>query len=85
MSPTIFLTTECLILGTILLVFGMRYLSAAQQARARLANDQAYRSIAEKAAETQAQTTTALSSIETILAEVRSSLAAVELVLKAVG
>jgi hypothetical protein len=43
MSEHLYLLTISLLLGTILLVFGMRYFSAIQQAKARLANDDAYR------------------------------------------
>lgn len=39
MSAAIYLTTLCLPLGTILLVFGMRYFAQVQQAKAKLAND----------------------------------------------
>jgi hypothetical protein len=84
MSASIYLLTLCLPLGTILIVFGMRYFSAVQQARARLANDDAYRRIAEKAANAQSDTAAALSSIEAALTEVRTRLAAVEKILKEV-
>ncbi len=84
MSESLYLLTICLPLGTILLIFGMRYLSAVQQAKARLANDEAYRQIAAKAAAAQAETATALSSIDAALADLRSRLAAVEKILKEV-
>src|SRR6266704_3357333 len=38
MSQSLYILTICLFLGTILLVFGMRFLSAFLQARARIAN-----------------------------------------------
>jgi len=84
MSEHLFLLTICLVLGTILLVFGMRYFSAAQQAKARLANDDAYRKIAEKAVAVQSENATALSSIQASLADVRTRLTAVEKILKEV-
>ena len=84
MSATIYLLTLCLPLGTVLLVFGMRYFSAIEQAKARLANDDAYRRIAEKAAAAESETAAALSSIETTLTDVRARLAAVEKILKEV-
>jgi hypothetical protein len=84
MSATIYLLTLCLPLATILLVFAMRYFLAVQQAKARLANDDAYRKIAETAAAAQSATATALSSIETTLTDVRTRLAAVEKILKEV-
>jgi hypothetical protein len=48
MSEYLYLLTICLPLGTILLVFGMRYFSAVQQAKARITSDATYRQIAEK-------------------------------------
>jgi len=82
MTELLYLLTICLPLATILLVFGMRYFSAIQQAKARLANDDAYRRIAEKAATAQAETATALSAIQAALADVRNRLTAVEKILK---
>jgi hypothetical protein len=84
LSASIYLLTLCLPLGTILLVFGMRYFSAIQQARARLANDDAYRQIAEKAAAAQSETASALSAIQASLAEMKTRLGAVEKILKEV-
>ena len=85
MSEHVYLLTLCLPLGTVLLVFGMRYVSAVQQARARLAHDDAYRRIAESAAGAQADTATALSSIQTAMSEMKGRLAAVETILREVG
>ena len=45
MSAAIYLTTLILPLGTILLVFGMRYFAQVQQAKAKLANDDKLASI----------------------------------------
>jgi hypothetical protein len=84
MTTLLYLLTLCLPLGTILLVFGMRYVSAIQQAKARLANDDAYRRIAETAANAQSNTAAALSSIEAALTDVRTRLVAVEKILKEV-
>lgn len=84
MSEHLYLLSICLPLGTILLVFGMRYYAAVQQAKARLANDDAYRQTAEKAAAAQADTASALSAIQAELADVRMRLIAVEKILKAV-
>lgn len=82
MTEHLYLLTLLLPLATILVVFGMRYASAVQQAKARLANDDAYRRIAESAAASQAETATALAAIQTTLSDVRTRLAAVEKVLK---
>ena len=84
MSVFLYLLTICLPLATVLLVCAMRYASAVQQAKARLANDDAYRQIADKAATAQAETAAALTSIEAAMADVRTRLAAVEKILKEV-
>jgi uncharacterized membrane protein len=84
MSTSIYLLSLCLPLGTLLLIFGMRYFSAVQQAKARLANDDAYRQVAEKAVATQSENATALVSIQSALADVRTRLTAIEKVLKEV-
>ncbi len=78
MSAALYLTTLCLPLGTILLVFGMRYFALIQQAKARLASDEAYRQIAEKAVADHGAAASALAAIET-------RLAAIEKILKDVG
>jgi predicted negative regulator of RcsB-dependent stress response len=84
MSQSLFLLSICLVLGTILLVFGMRAFSAIQQAKVRNASDAAYRQIAEKAVASASENTTALASIQTALADVRTRLTAIEKVLKEV-
>jgi hypothetical protein len=66
--------------GTILIVFAMKYFSAIWQARARLAQDQSYRDLAEKAVAAQSD----LSAIRSELTTVRTSLAAIEKTLKQV-
>lgn len=75
MSAAIYVTTLSLPLATALLIFGMRYYALIQQAKARLAGDEAYRQLVEKVA---ADQTTALTAIET-------RLAAIEKILKDVG
>ncbi len=84
MSEHLYLLTICLILATILLVFGMRYFSAVRQAKARLANDDAYRQIAAQAAAAQSNTASALPSIQAAIADVTTRLAAIEKILKEV-
>ena len=71
-------------LATILIVFGMRYYAAIQQAKARLANDDAYRHLAQSASAAQSQIATSLAAMETNLSDVRTRMAAVETILKAV-
>jgi len=84
MTTTLYLLTLMLPLATIVLVFGLRYYWKIQQAKARLANDDAYRQIAERALAAQSQTATTLSAIQTTLADVGARLTAVETILKAV-
>jgi len=84
MTVTLYLLTVVLPLATILIVFGMRYYAAVQQARARLANDDAYRQLAESASAAQSQIATSLAAMEANLSDVRARMAAVETILKAV-
>jgi signal transduction histidine kinase len=78
MTDSTFFITILLILGTILIIFAMRYFSSMQQARSRIASDNAYRDVAEKAV-------TAQSEISAALADIRARLASVETILKEVG
>jgi hypothetical protein len=82
MPSWLYLLTIGLILGTILLVFGMKYFSALFQARARIAHEAAYRTIAEKAVAAQSENQAALSALHTELAKVVTSLANVEKILQ---
>lgn len=75
MSTPIYIFTALLPFVTALLIFGMRYVAQIQQAKARLAGDEAYRQLVEKVAGEQA---TALAAIET-------RLSAIEKILKDVG
>ncbi|MDN3577781.1 hypothetical protein QWZ03_13490 [Chitinimonas viridis] len=82
MSENVYLLTICLPLGTILLIFGMRYYAAVMQAKANLAHQEAYRQMAASMATSQAATTAMLSSIDTAMTDIRSRMAAVEKILK---
>ncbi len=84
MTITLYLLTLVLPLATILIVFAMRYYAIVQQARARLANDDAYRQLAEGASTAQSRIASSLAAMEANLSEVRAPMAAVETVLKAV-
>ncbi len=64
------------------LVFFMKYVSAVLQARVRLAQDEAYREIAAKAAAAQTETTAALAAIGAALADLRDKLTGIEKILK---
>lgn len=67
MSEHLYILTICLPLGTVLLIFGLRYLAAVQQAKARLANDEAYRAISEQTLAALLDVRTRLDGIEKIL------------------
>jgi len=84
MTITLYLLTLVLPLATILIVFAMRYYAIVQQARARLANDDAYRQLAESASTAQSRIATSLAAMEASLSDVRTRMAAVETILKAV-
>ena len=70
------------------LVFFMKYVSAVLQARVRLAQDEAYRELAAKAALAQAETAAAVaalaSTLNTTLGDIQSRMAALEKILKEV-
>ena len=84
MSEKIFLLTIGLPLLTILLVFGMKYVAAIAQAKARLASDEAFRQIAAQAAGAQAETASALAAMAAAMGELKTRLASVEKMLKEV-
>ena len=84
MTAMLYLLTLVLPLATILIVFAMRYYALVQQARARKANDDAYRQFAEIASATQSRIATSLAAMEANLSDVRARIAAVEAILKAV-
>lgn len=85
MSEEMYVFSLSVIFGTIIIVFAMRFVSTARQAKARLANDDAYRQLAAKAAAAQAETAAALTSVDTTLADLKSRVAALEQILKEVG
>lgn len=84
MSERIYLITVALPFGTVLVIFAMKYLAAARQAHARLLSADAYRSFAEHAAATQAQTAASLASMQAELVRIGSRLGAVETMLREV-
>jgi hypothetical protein len=84
MTAIFYLLTLILPLATILIVFAMRYYANIQQAKARLANDDAYRQFAESASTAQSQIATSLAAMEANLSDVRARMTAVETILKAV-
>ena len=84
MTTMLYILTIVLPLATILIVFAMRYYATVQQAKARLANDDAYRQLAESASAAQSRIATSLGAMEANLSDVRTRMAAVETILKAV-
>ncbi|GGC69251.1 hypothetical protein [Undibacterium terreum] len=68
----------------VVLVFFMKYVSAILQARVRLAQDEAYREIANKGVAAQAETAAAIASMTAMLADMQSRLTGVEKVLREV-
>jgi hypothetical protein len=84
MTITQYLIFVAPVVGTILVVFGMKYFSALFQARARLANDALYRALAEKAVSAQAENQASLAAIRADLAKFTASLATVERILQQV-
>ena len=78
MAEHVYLLTLFLPLGTVLLIFGMKYYAAVQQAKARLASDDAYRQVAEQAVAAQAETAAALADLKMRLATIEKILREVE-------
>jgi Na+-transporting methylmalonyl-CoA/oxaloacetate decarboxylase gamma subunit len=78
MSERLYLISIGLIPFTVLLVYAMRYFTAYRQTNAQLANEKAYRELAEKAVAVQAETRDKLASVEATLAELKARLKTVE-------
>jgi len=79
-----YMLTLILPLITILIVFGMKYWSAAVQSREAKVGEEAYRALAEKAVAAQEDNATALSVIQAEVAKLSGSLTTVENILKQV-
>jgi epoxyqueuosine reductase QueG len=77
MSENIFFAAFFFPSAAAVIIFGMKYVAAILQARVRLAQDEAYREIAAKAAAAQAETAATL-------AQILARLAGLEKVLKEV-
>jgi Tfp pilus assembly protein PilO len=84
MSKQVYLLTLCLPLLTVLLVVAIRHVSAVLQARAKVAQDDAYRQLAAQAAQSQAEMAAQLSALNATLALLESRTASVERILKQV-
>jgi Tfp pilus assembly protein PilO len=79
-----FLLVTILLFVTILLIFGMKYFSAARQAQARVTTDAAFRELAARATALQSEAVAALASVRAELGDIKSRLASVEKILKEV-
>ncbi len=80
-----FLIPTILVLATILLVFGMKYMSGARQGRLRLASDDTFRLLAERATTAQSAMTESLAVAKAELADVKARLISIEKMLREVG
>jgi hypothetical protein len=84
MTENTFFATLFFPAAALVLVFGMKYLSAVLQARARHAQDDAYRAMAAHAAQVQADATAAIAAQGALLADIQVRLAGLEKILKQV-
>jgi hypothetical protein len=82
MSENAFLAAFFFPAAAAVLVFFMKYVSAVLQARVRLAQDEAYREVAAKAAAAQADTATALRAFASDLTAIQTRIAEVYKILK---
>lgn len=85
MSEHLYLISISLIPATILLIFGMKYVSAAYQARAHATDEARYRDIAQAAIRAQTDSAASLSAINAELSQLAARLSAVEKILKDLG
>lgn len=85
MAAQMYMPTLLLIIGTVLVVFGMKYVSEALQARSRAANERSFRLLAEDAHAVQSQHVELLSSIQSSVSDIGTRLGQVEKILKEVG
>lgn len=81
---TIFLLVTVLVLVTVLLIFAMKYVSTARQARLRIASEDDYRNLADQSAKAQRENAEVLHSLKESVADIDARLARVEKVLKEV-
>ena len=84
MSENIYFAAFFFPAAAAVIIFMMKYVSATVQAKVRLAQDEAYREIASKAASAQAETAAALASNGATLAQIQSRLTALEKILREV-
>jgi hypothetical protein len=80
-----FLLVTILVLVTILLIFAMKYLSTARQARLGNASANDYRELAQRAVQLHSDSATFMANAQSDLSEIKTRLAVVEKLLKDVG
>lgn len=81
---SIFLLVTILVLVTILLIFAMKYFSAARGARLRITSEDAYRDLAERSVRVQEESAATLTTLRASVAEIDGRLNRVEKLLKEV-
>jgi hypothetical protein len=84
MSEQVYFISMAALFGTPLLIFGMKYWSATQEAKAQVAEDGAYRKLAADAVTAQSGNAATLAAIQSELSEIKTRMASVEKILKAV-
>jgi hypothetical protein len=84
MRPFYYVLTLLFLFGTPLIIFAMKYISSAYQARTNARADAAYRELAQRAAAAQSETAASLATVKADLAAIGRRLGAVEEILKAV-
>ena len=84
MNATIYLITLAVIFGTIIAVFALRFLQASSVANADAAHTDAYRKLASDAVTAQSGNAATLSAIQSELTELKTRMAGIEKILKAV-
>ncbi|ALC11119.1 MULTISPECIES: hypothetical protein [Alphaproteobacteria] len=79
-----FLLVTILALMVVLLIFGMKYFSAARSARLRIMSEDAYRDLAARSIKAQEECASAMPAMKEAIAEIESRLVNIEKVLKEV-
>lgn len=82
-APT-FLLVTILVLVVVLLIFGMKYFSAARTARLRIVSEDAYRDLAGRSIKAQEECASVVPAMKGAIAEIESRLLNIEKVLKEV-
>jgi hypothetical protein len=84
MSPQVYFITLATLFGTVLLIFGFKYGSAALQARSQGANDETYRALAQRAVAAESEHAASVATIMAELKQVGARLGTIETILKQV-